>query len=216
MTTLQRPLHPDERVLLERYRQRLAQPVRLPVKVYWLFALLIAGEVFLHLMSRQQQQGFFGLFALLSASAFAIVGYVPIAFFITKHRRKQKVLAIDKALTTTITVTAVTALRTALAMEHAREGDLWIIEFEPGHLLYLWDYKRKLRRILPRERFELYDETTKNLTGRIAWSDSPRSLPTFIDSHAKYRYFSCHGAPEQLSTMKATFEDTIDLIGAAL
>lgn len=210
-----RPLYPEEQAFLLRLRSRLALPVRLPVKVYWLFVLLLVGEVCFHLMSLSRYEGVFSLFGILTACSFAVVGYVPVAWFVAKKHRLKRIRAIDTVLKSgTVGVTPVEARRTALAMEHAREGDLWIIEYERDQLLFLWDYTSKLRRLLPRERFELYDAAFEPLFGRMVYASGPKTLPTFIDSVAKYRYFSRHGAPEQLSTAAADFEETVNRIGS--
>ncbi len=151
---------------------------------------------------------------ILGVSAVFSVGYVffmPYEAYKDIKRANRMIRKVESVLKEgTVEVTPVVATRVALAKEQEDEGDLYIIELENAHILYIYDYDHNMRKGFPCLEFELYDEGFYNLIGRLINPVSEKIKPVEIDARAKWNYIRRSSAPVHLQIQKTNFDRLVE------
>lgn len=128
------------------------------------------------------------LFATTSVFAVSYCIFTPFELKKIIKRSAGTLISLDNLLTVgKINVFMVNALRIAKAVEFDDEGDLFIIEYEVGEILYFWNYKYERPKNFPCLEFEIFDEDYSKLTGVTVNSLSEKIKPIIIYGNTAVR-----------------------------
>ena len=148
---------------------------------------------------------------------FSFIVFTPYELYKQKRRHRATLQALDQAISKgTVAVCSIQAQQIALAKEYEDEGDLYIVEYEPGRMLYLWDTEYNLNKTFPCLDFELYEESFFKLLGRRLNPLSEKIKPALIDRKAKWNYMKKYGAPGELETVEMGFEELVGKYNSCL
>jgi hypothetical protein len=181
---------------------------------HYLIALAIA--ILFTYFAAISRSGITGLpSGFIAVFAWAFMVFAP---YETYKLRKQNGRIVErvKALlqSGSVETIPITAIRIAQAKEFEDEGDLFIVEYEPDRLLFLWDHDRFLQRSFPCLSFELYTGEFLKLTGRMICPRSEKITAVQIEPARKWKQMDHPGIPEHFQTMEAGFDAYISSIGA--
>jgi hypothetical protein len=211
LPTIKRPLYREEAVLLKKIKTITMEEAQSKCPIKFFFVILLSGLAAAYLASIIKIGFLEFIFGTLAVVAGVAVVFVISPYHIYKERRKgkQAIKQIDDYLThNELTVTPIAAIRIAVGDEYEDEGELFIIEYQPGWILYMWDNDYNLRKKLPCLKFEIYDAPFALLMGRMVFSLSPKIKPVRINSKAKWDYLGKYG-PGHLQTEQIDFEDLL-------
>ena len=211
MKEISRPLYPDEIRLLNKLKRKMIKG-RVPRwKLYHYLLILLAGAALAD-TARQVNVWFETIvFGTMAAICFIFVVLSPFEIYRKKHRLQKKLMQINNLLMENIlSVTLVHATEIALAEEYEDEGDLYLIAYEPGAVLYYWDHDYYLRKRLPCLTFEIYKDDFAALTGRPVHALGDKATLRMIGAKSKWQYLGKYGAPAHLATEQVEFEELMN------
>ena len=134
--------------------------------------------------------------------------------FQRKKRCKEFLAALNDLIDSgTVATCLITAGRIAIGEEYEDEGDLFIIEIDQDHILFLWDFDYTLHKKLPCSEFEIYEKKFTSLLGRTIYSSGKRIKPLIIEKKAKWRYMGKEGSPGHLEIRKEGFDKFVNAMG---
>ncbi|SIO42682.1 hypothetical protein [Chitinophaga niabensis] len=207
--TIIRPLHTDEIATLKKLKKEATKKLKSKKIIHYLIALLIGiatTSIAMYLKAYDLAVFVFGTIAVF---AYGYVIFVPYEIYKLNRETKKKLKRIDDFLeSNALKVIPVNALRIAHAKEYEDEGDLYIIEYKPDHLLYFNDLDGE--RSFPCLSFEIYEEDYSWLTWQHIRALSKEIEPVLISGKAKWAYGKEHGLPEHLATEVRSFEEVME------
>lgn len=150
----------------------------------------------------------FGTIAIFCAS-FLVFGLYTI--YVSQRRNRRFLKELENWIgNETIRTWRINAIRIAVAKEYEDEGDLYLVEYEPDKVLYLWDHDYNLKGKFPCLEFEIYEADYCKLIGRQVYPLSEHIKPRLvIDRKVKWKYMKEVGAPEHLSTESIDFDTLV-------
>lgn len=206
-----RPFYPDELRLLKTLKNQREKEGGGKLKFYHFLIAGLTGAGFTYLAVVLPDSFWTFLTGTVAVFAFAFLVFTPYEMY--KRRRRNKDFlqrlnaAVDKG---TVATCIIHANRIAVAKEYEDEGDLFLIEYGTGKVLYLWDYDHSLRKKFPCPDFEIYEDNFFRLLGRQIYPLSDRTEPVLIDRKAKWNYLRRFGAPGHLQTDNTSFDKLVE------
>lgn len=203
-----RPYNPAELRLLSALKSRLEKVKGGKLKYYHFIIAALLGAGFTWI-STQVPDGFWTfLSGTVAILCFGFLVFTPYEVYKVKKRNKDKLNRFSAAMEKgSATVCPVQASRIALAREFEDEGDLYLVEYEKGSVLFFWDLQHNLhKRKFPCLHFEIYEDDFFTLTGLAIHPLSERTVPVHIDQKAKWNYMKKYGVPGHLETEAIEFE----------
>lgn len=208
MEQISRPLLADEIRLLNKLKSSLIKGRVSKFKLHDFFFIFLAGAVFTGMAILMEVKVAAVVFGTLAVLCFSFVVFAPYEMYKQRVQSKKKWSQLNHLMMKNgIQVTRVNALQVAVAKEYEDEGDLFIIEYKAGEVLYLWDHDDQLKKRFPCQQFEIYKEDFISLTGRPVHALSERIQPRVIDAKSKWAYLKKYGGPEHMTTERIEFEE---------
>ncbi len=212
-----RPFNPAEIRLLTTLSKRLEKVSDTKVKLYHFFIAAILGAGFTWIAASIPDSFWTFLTGTIAILCFSFIVFTPYELYKQRRRLRSSKQVLELAISKgSVSVSTIHATKIALAKEYEDEGDLYIVEYEPGKVFFIWDTDYKLNRFFPCLEFELYEESFAQLSGRQLHALSEKMQPILIDRKAKWKYLSTYWAPGQLETMETDFDELIKKIKACL
>jgi len=205
-----RPYNPTELRLLTTLKKRLEKESATKVKFYHFIIAAILGAGFAWIAASIPDSFWTLLTGTIAILCFSFIVFTPYELYKQKRRHRSTLLALYQAISKgSVAVCSIRARQIALAKEYEDEGDLYIVEYEPGKILYLWDTVYNLNKTFPCLDFELYEESFFKLLGRRLNPLSEKIKPALIDRKAKWNYMKKFWSPVELETEEMGFEELI-------
>lgn len=207
---IKRTLNSTEQALLKKLRTETEKTLKQKFKFHYFIIALISGVVFAYLASMIKIDFLIFAFGTIAVFAFSFIVFMPYEIYKDSVRLKKILKSIDSFVEKNeLHVVPVKALRIAIAKEFEDEGDLVIVEYEVGKVLYLWDYEYGIAKRLCLD-FEIYEEGFFELTGRQVYPLSEKIKPVEIDRKAKWEYMSKVGSPGHLQVKRISFDQLLE------
>ena len=207
---INRSFNPTELRLLTTLKKRLEKERATKVKFYHFIIAAILGAGFTWFAASIPDSFWTLLTGTIALLCFSFIAFTPYEIYKQKRRHRFTLQEIDQAINKgSVAVCSIRARQIALAKEYEDEGDLYIVEYEPGRMLYLWDTEYNLNKTIPCLEFELYEVASFKLLGRKLNPLSEKIKPLLIDRKAKWKYLDKYGAPGELETVEMGFEELI-------
>jgi hypothetical protein len=201
---------PAEFRLLTTFKKRLEKDSATKVKIYHFVIAAILGAGFTWIAASIPDSFWTFLTGTLAIGCFSFIVFTPYELYKQKRRHRSTLQAFELAINKgSVAVCTIRARQIALAKEYEDEGDLYIVEYEPGKILYLWDTEYNLNMTFPCLEFELYEESFYKLMGRRLNPLSDKIKPVLIDRKAKWNYMDKYGSPGELETVEIGFEELL-------
>lgn len=208
MEQISRPLLADEIRLLNKLKSSLIKERVSKFKLHDFVFIFLAGAVFTDMAILMEVKVAAVVFGTLAVLCFSFVVFAPYEMYKQRVQSKKKWSQLNHLMMKNgIQVTRVNALQVAVAKEYEDEGDLFIIEYKAGEVLYLWDHDDQLKKRFPCQQFEIYKEDFISLTGRPVHALSERIQPRVIDAKSKWAYLKKYGGPGHMTTERIEFEE---------
>ena len=208
MEQISRPLLADEIRLLNKLKRKSLKQRVARYKVSDFIFIFLTGILLLDAAMLMEVDIAAVVFGTLAGLCFSFVVLAPYEIYSKRRRSKKKWSQLNHLLMENgIQVTLVNALQVAVAKEYEDEGDLFIIEYKAGEVLYLWDHDDQLKKRFPCQQFEIYKEDFISLTGRPVHALSERIQPREIDAQSKWKYLKKYGGLEHMATEQIGFEE---------
>jgi ABC-type multidrug transport system fused ATPase/permease subunit len=208
MEEINRPLHADEIRLLNKLKNKAMKKRTSRYKVLDFIFIFLTGLALTDIavgIKIDMATFVFGTMALL---CFIFLVFWPNVINNQPRQQQKRWSQINHLLMENgIQVTRVNALQVAVAREYDDEGDLFIIEYKAGEVLYLWDQDDQLKKRFPCQQFEIYTDDFTALTGRPVHALSERIHPREIDAKSKWKYLRKYGDPGHMTTEQIGFEE---------
>lgn len=178
MEQISRPLLADEIRLLNKLKRKSLKQRVSRFKVSDFIFIFLTGILFLDAAMLIEVDFAVAVFGAMAVLCFSFVVLAPYEMYKQHRRSKKRWSQLNHLLMENgIQVTRVNALQVAVAKEYEDEGDLFIIEYKAGEVLYLWDHDNQLKKRFPCQQFEIYKEDFTSLTGRPVHALSERIHP---------------------------------------
>lgn len=211
-----RPLNSKELKTLAKIRSSREKDLKRNFQWGQPVAAISLGALALYLATWTRYDLFTFLLGTFSVFCVAFVIIRPYEFYKDRKRAGAMKRKVEDVLSAgVLDVTPVSARQVALAKEHEDEGDLYIVETDKGHILYMWDRGYNLKKNFPCLSFEIYSDDFVTLIGRQINPLSEKIKPTLIDPKAKWNYLKKAGSPEHLALEKKNFEKLMEKIAKA-
>ena len=205
-----RPYNPTELRLLNTLKKRLEKESGTKVKFYHFIIAAILGTGFAWIAASIPDSFWTLLTGTIAILCFSFIAFTPYELYKQKRRHRSTLLALDLAMNKgSVAVCSIRARQIALAKEYEDEGDLYIVEYEPGRMMYLWDTEYNLNKTFPCLEFELYEDAFFKLLGRKLNPLSEKIKPLLIDRKAKWKYLEKYGVPGEMETVEVGFEELL-------
>ena len=151
---------PTELRLLTTLKKRLEKESTTKVKFYHFIIAAILGAGFSWIAASIPDSFWTLLTGTIAILCFSFSVFTPYELYKQKRRHRSILQAFDQAIDKgSVSVCTIRARQIALAKEYEDEGDLYIVEYEPGRILYLWDTEYNLNKTFPCLEFELYEDS---------------------------------------------------------
>lgn len=211
MEEINRPLYPDEIRLLNKLKRKIIKGRVPTLKLYHYLLILLTGVALADTAHQVNIPFVTFVFGTMAAICFLFVVFSPYEVYRKKNQLRKKLVQINNLLMENVlSVTLIHASEIALAEEYEDEGDLYLIEYEPGAILYYWDHDYYLRKRLPCLKFEIYNDDFAALTGRQVHALSEKATLRMIGAKLKWQYLGKYGAPAHLTTERVEFEELMN------
>lgn len=213
MTTapIARPLNRAEILLLKKLKKEVSDAVNRRFRIWTFVIALLLGVLSAYLAWRIHGGFFKFIFGTLAIFCFAFIIFTPFELRKSRKRMAERVKRADGFLQAgQVNVVPIDALQIALAEEYEDEGDLYIIEYETGRVLYLWDYGYNLEKRFPCRHFEIYEEAFSQLIDRPLYATSEKITPVVINRKNKWEYIVKVAWPKNLTTEQIAFATLVD------
>lgn len=208
MEQINRPLLADEIRLLNKLKRKNMKRRISRFKVSDFIFIFLTGAALLDMALLIEVATAAVVFGTMAVLCFSFVLLAPYEMYRKRRRSKKRWSQLNQLLMENgIQVTRVNALQVAVAKEYEDEGDLFIIEYKAGEVLYLWDYDDQLKKRFPCQQFEIYAADFTSLTGRPVHALSERIQPRVIDAKSKWKYLKKYGGPGHMTTEQIEFEE---------
>lgn len=202
-----RPYNPTELRLLATLKNRLEKESATKVKFYHFIIAALLGAGFAWIAASIPDSFWTLLTGTIAILCFSFIVFTPYELYKQKRRHRSTIQALDLAIGKgSVAVCRILARQIAVAKEYEDEGDLYIVEYEPGRIMYLWDTEYNLNKTFPCLEFEIYEKSFFKLLGRRLNPLSEKIKPVLIDRKAKWKYLDKYGAPGELETEEMGFE----------
>jgi len=206
-----RPLNRAEILLLKKLKKEVSDALKRRFRIWTFIIALLLGVLSAYLAWRIHGGFFKFIFGTLAIFCFAFIIFTPFELRKIRKRMTERIKRADGFLAAgQIKVVPVDALQIALAEEYEDEGDLYIIEYEAGHVLYLWDHNYNLEKRFPCRRFDIYEEAFAQLIDRQLYAISEKTAPVSINRKSKWEYIIKVAWPANLTTEQARFAELVD------
>ena len=173
----------------------------------------IVGFMCTWMVSKMSDSFWLFLVGTIAVICWSFILFMPFELYKMHKNNKKNIGLIELWLKKgTVTVYPINALQIAIAREYDDEGDLFIVEYDPDRLIYLWDYDDNLRKKFPCLNFEIYEGDFASLTGRPLNPLSEKVKPVEINKMAKWAYMKHPGIPGHLATEEGSFEVLVNRI----
>lgn len=214
LARISRPLLPEEIKRLRKLKKERQSRLQKGFQYYWLLYAVLAGTVFTGLAIYLEDGFLHFLCGTLAVFAWSALVFAPWEAFKLFRRDKAQIAVLDECLNSgTIRVVPVNALRIALAPEFEDESDLYMVEYAPDHILYIWDIDYNLEGVFPCMRFDLYEPEFAVLTGMVLHPRSEKIEPVHIDKAAKWKHLGEFGGPGEWQAERRNFDELIAAFG---
>lgn len=211
-----RPLNPKELKTLAKIKSSREKELKRDFQWGQPVSAIVLGAVALYLATWTRYDLFTFLFGVFSIFCMAFVVIRPYEYYKDRKRAGSMLRKVENALSSgVVEVAQVNARQVALAKEHEDEGDLYIVETDKGHILYMWDTGYHLKKNFPCLSFEIYSDDFVRIIGRQINPLSEKFKPVIIDPKAKWNYLKKAGSPEHLAVERKSFEKLIEKIAMA-
>lgn len=211
---ISRPLLPEELKLLRKLKKEIQSRLQHGLRYHWLLYALLAGVVFTTLAVHFGDGFLCFLFGTLAVFSWSALVFGPWEAFKMLKKNKAQLAAFQEYLDgKNIRVIPVDALRIALAPEFEDESDLYVVEYAPDHILYIWDTEYNLNKVFPCLQFDLYEPDFAALTGMVLHPRSGKIEPLHIDSAAKWKHLGEFGGPGEWQAERRNFEELMRALG---
>jgi hypothetical protein len=208
MEQISRPLLADEIRLLNKLKRRSLKQRVSRFKVTDFIFIFLTGVALLDVAMLMEADFAVTVFGAMAALCLSFAVLAPYEMYRQRRRSKTRWSQLNQLLMENgIEVTRVNALQIAVAKEYEDEGDLFMIEYKAGEVLYLWDHDDQLKKRFPCQQFEIYKEDFTALTGRPVHALSERIQPRVIDAKSKWAFLKKYGGPEHMTTEQIGFEE---------
>ncbi|AYL95607.1 hypothetical protein [Mucilaginibacter celer] len=205
-----RELYPEEVRLLKTFKAQRETDGFSKIRYYHFLIAALLGGCFTYLAVLTQDSFWVLPFGTIAVFAFAFIVFTPYEIYKWKKKNGNLLnelnIRIDKG---TVDTFIINAKRIAVVKEYDDEGDLFIIEYEPDKLIYLWDYDYNLQKRFPCLEFEIYEESFSKLSGRQVYPLSERIAPIVIEKNAKRNYLDKFGVPGNLEIVEINFDKLV-------
>ncbi|SEW51263.1 hypothetical protein [Chitinophaga arvensicola] len=206
MNQITRPLYADEIRLLTKLKNKIIHKKRTGIGATHIILVLFTGLIFADL-AYVLHTGFMafvsGTFAVV---CFLFVIFGPYEAYKDRRRARKRLRQLNQLLlTNTLEVTLVHAQQIAVGREFEDEGDLYLIAYGDGDVLYLWDNGHGMKGF-PCLTFEIYKEDYTALVSRQIHVLSPKITPVEIEAEKKWKYLKKYGGPGHLATERVDFD----------
>jgi hypothetical protein len=193
-----RQLYADELRILKTLKTKKEKEVKKKPKYHYYPIMALLGAGFAYLASVINIGFFQFLFGTIAVILVCGLVFLPYELYKARKRLKKLVSDLDLFIEVgTVATSVITATRIALAEEKEDEGELYIIEYAPGNVLYLWDSDYNFRKKFPCLHFEIYENRFFKMTGRLIYPRSERIQPVIISKEAKWKYIGIKGFTDQ-------------------
>lgn len=208
MEKISRPLLANEIRLLNKLKSNAIKERVSKFKLHDFVFIFLAGAVFTNMAMLMDVRMAVIVFGTIAVLCFSFVVFAPYEMYKQRAQSRKRWSKLNQLLMENgIQVTRVNALQIAVAKEYEDEGDLFIVEYKAGEVLYLWDYDDQLKKRFPCQQFEIYTPDFTSLTGRPVHALSERIQPRVIDAKAKWKYLKKYGGPGHMTTEQIEFEE---------
>jgi hypothetical protein len=212
-----RPLTLKETKALTKIRSTAKKELKVGYRTNHMIVAIMLGTVFTYLAFLTKYNFLILAFGTIAVLSFGFVVFMPFEIYRERTRLKQRIKQVDDVLTlNSIEVTPMAAKQVALAKQFEDEGDLYIIEMDTSHILYLWDKDHNLKKNFPCLEFEIYSDDFHSLIGRQINPLNKKFKPLMINAKSKWAYFKKQPAPEHLSIEKRSFKKLVDQMSGAV
>jgi len=206
-----RPLNRSEILLLKKLKKEVSDALKRRFRIWTFIVSLLLGVLFAYLAWHIHAGFFKFIFGTLALFCFAFIIFTPFELRKIRKRMAEKVKRADDFLKAgRVNVVAIDARQIALAEEYEDEGDLYIIEYETDHVLYLWDHGYNLQKRFPCRRFEIYETAFAKLIDRQLYTISEKIEPVIINRETKWEYIVKVTWPANLTTEQIRFATLVD------
>lgn len=218
LTTITRPLYPNEITLLRQAHADALGRLQPKVKQYHYLAAVLSGILFFYLayLSAPQSNFLFSFLLLIAVLCGAFVVFIPFEERRQIEKAREKAAKIEELITINeIKVTPVTATRVAIAPEYEDECNMYVLEIAPDNVLYLWDYDYNLEEIFPCLQFDVYDKEIHFLIDLAVFNLSEKVDPVLLDPKTKWKEMIQAGLPENMAIEQVGFDRVVERFGLA-
>jgi hypothetical protein len=206
MNQITRPLYADEIRLLTKLKNNIIKKKSAGIGVTHILLVLLTGFIFADL-AYLLHTGFMAFVAgTFAVVCFAFVIFGPYEAFKDRRRTRKRLRQLNQLLlNNTLEVTLVQAQQIAVGREFEDEGDLYLISYGDGQVLYLWDNGHGMKGF-PCLTFEIYKEDYTALVSRQVHVLSEKITPLEIAAEKKWKYLKKYGGPAHLATEQVDFD----------
>jgi hypothetical protein len=206
-----RPFYPEELRLLRLLKAKKEKECKASPRYHYLLVSTGIGILFTYLAIMVSDSFWVIPFGTIAVIAMGIIVFAPYEIYKNRKKENETLEELSTCLENgTLRAWHINANRIALAEEYEDEGDLFIIEYEPGRILFLWEQDHNLQNRFPCLNFDIYEESYCKLLGKQVFPLSERIDPVRIDRKAKWNYLCEFGEPAHLETRVASFEDLVN------
>lgn len=208
-----RKLSPAETKVLEMIRANYEKIIKKGPGIYPLILVIAIVLVSICLAIITSDRSAFVLFCI-TAVLFSLATVGMVLEILRPFRNQKKIIEeINRILDRgTVDVYPVRAKRIAIAKEYEDESDLYIIEMENDHLLYLRDHSFTLSGIMPCLEFEIYSNDFGELVNQQIVPLTNKIVPVVLDARAMLTYLLEEGFPEHMTIENGTLDELIERI----
>ncbi len=213
LPSITRPLNYLEKRWLETLLKGQKNALKSKFKIGSFITAAIIGTLCTWLASRMPDSFWLFLVGTLAILSWSFILFVPYELYKIHKNNRRNISSIEGWINNgNVIVYPINALRIAKANEYDDEGDLFIVEYDPDKLIYLWDHDYNLRKRFPCLSFEIYEADFAKLTGRPINPLSEKIKPVEINKMAKWAYMTHPGLPGHMDTELGRFEEVVDKI----
>jgi hypothetical protein len=204
-----RSLYSDEQRLLRSLKSKSEKETEVRIKFCYYIIAALSGAGFARLAVFVQDSFWVLPFGTLAVLACSFIVFMPYEVYKGKKKKDERLKELNHFINEGGVCTClVEAKRIAVAEEYEDEGDLYIIEYEFGKVLYLWNYDYTPKNF-PCLVFEIYEDRFFKMFGRQVCMLSKPIKPVVISGKAKWNYLENMGVPGHLTTQNINFDKLI-------
>ncbi len=213
LTSITRPLNYLELRWLNTLLKGQNNALKSKFKVSGFIVAAIIGTMCTWMASKMEDSFWLFLVGTIAIFSWSFIVFMPYELYKMHKNNRRNISLIEFWIKKgTVTVYPISALQIAKAIEYDDEGDLFIVEYDPDRLIYIWDHDGNLRKKFPCLNFEIYEDDFATLTGRPINPLSEKIMPVEINKMAKWAYMKHPGIPGHLDAEVGSFAEVVDKI----